>query len=167
MVYFSPSSISFIPAAWLADGTYNDLSWPKDAVLLTDDQRNAFWKKSPPPGKVLGAVDGLPAWVNAPMPSVSDVIETMRAAIQEHLDRSAVAYGYDDIKTAVTYADEPSVPKFQSEGQAFRVWRSLTWAHAYKVLDDVQSGGRERPTTDALIAELPVLELKNSPPLQH
>ncbi len=63
MVYFIPSALGFIPAAWKDDGTYSVERWPIDAVLLSDDEREAFWKQSPPPGKTLGVNDGRPAWV--------------------------------------------------------------------------------------------------------
>lgn len=82
-----------------------------------------------------------------------------RSAIQQHLDAAAVEAGYDDIKTAVTYAEEPAVPKFQAEGQAFREWRSLCWAYGYSQLDAVEAGERPKPTVEALIAELPALVL--------
>lgn len=77
--------------------------------------------------------------------------------VQNHLDAAARALGYDDIKTAVTYADEPAVLKFQTEGKAFRAWRSLVWAACYAILDDVLAGERLPPTIDELLAELPVL----------
>lgn len=63
MVYFVPSALGFIPAAWKSDGTYSAERWPADAVLLSDSEREAFWKQSPPPGKVLGVRAGRPAWV--------------------------------------------------------------------------------------------------------
>lgn len=94
----------------------------------------------------------------APKPMTEEqVIEAMRSAIQSRMDAAAQSYGYDDIKAAVTYAEEPAVPKFQTEGRAFREWRSLVWAHAYGVLDAVKAGERDQPTTDELIAELPAL----------
>jgi hypothetical protein len=87
------------------------------------------------------------------------IIEAMRAAIQEHMDSAAKGYGYDDVKAAVTYAEEPAVARFQAEGRAFRAWRSLVWAHAYGVLDKVQAGQRPQPTAEELLAELPALEV--------
>lgn len=102
---------------------------------------------------------GLPV-LQAPQPATPEqIIEAMRTAIQAHMDAAAQGYGYDDVKAAVTYADEPAVPKFQAEGQAFRAWRSLVWAHAYGVLDEVQAGTRPQPTVEELLAELPVLEV--------
>jgi len=78
-------------------------------------------------------------------------------AVDAHLDDKAKEYGYDSIKTAVTYADEPIVQKFQEEGTAFRAWRSKVYAYVYEQLDLVQSGDRDMPTIDELIAELPDL----------
>jgi len=82
-----------------------------------------------------------------------------QTAIQSHLDEKARASGYDDIKSAVTYAEEPAVPRFQAEGQAFRAWRSRCWAYGYEQLAKVESKERERPTIEQLIAELPALEM--------
>lgn len=76
-------------------------------------------------------------------------------AVQRYMDSVAVAKGYDNIFTAVTYAEEPSIPQFQNEGKAFRQWRSLVWAYCYQVLAAVQQGARSIPTTEELIAELP------------
>ncbi|WP_454842278.1 hypothetical protein [Pseudomonas hormoni] len=92
-----------------------------------------------------------------PEPTPEQLIQRFRAVIQEHMDAAARLAGYDDIKNAVTYADEPSVPKFQAEGQALRAWRSLVWAYGYEQIAAVQSGSRALPTPEELIAELPPL----------
>jgi len=80
-------------------------------------------------------------------------------AVDEHLDAKAREYNYDDVKTAVTYADEPSVASFQTEGQAFRAWRSLVYAHMYTEFSKIEAGIRTMPTIEEMIAELPALEL--------
>lgn len=82
-----------------------------------------------------------------------------QATIQRHMDEAARAAGYDDIKAAVTYADEPAVARFQAEGQAFRAWRSKCWAYCYEQLALIQGGKRAQPTIPELLAELPLLEL--------
>lgn len=81
------------------------------------------------------------------------------AAVQKHMDEAARARGYDNIFSASTYADESAVPKFQTEGQAYREWRSLVWAYCYAQMDAVLAGERATPTTAELIAELPALVL--------
>lgn len=78
-------------------------------------------------------------------------------AIQSHLDAAAKSRGYDSIATAVSYAEEPAVARFQNDGKAFRAWRSLVWAYAYQELAKVKAGEREIPTLDAFLAELPAL----------
>jgi len=80
-------------------------------------------------------------------------------AVQAKLNEAAIAARYDSIATAVSYAEEPAVPKFQNDGIAFRAWRSLVWAYAYEQLALVLAGGREQPTVEAFLLELPVLEL--------
>ncbi|WP_158894654.1 MULTISPECIES: hypothetical protein [unclassified Pseudomonas] len=82
---------------------------------------------------------------------------TFEQAIQGHLDAAAKTRGYDSIATAVSYAEEPAVAKFQDDGKAMRAWRSLVWAYAYQELNKVKAGEREIPALEAFLAELPAL----------
>ncbi|SAK95943.1 hypothetical protein AWB76_07224 [Caballeronia temeraria] len=79
--------------------------------------------------------------------------------VQSIMDAKAQSYHYDNLTTAVTYADEPAVPKFQQEGQAFRAWRSQVWATAYSILADVQAGSRTFPTVSEVPGLLPAFPL--------
>lgn len=88
----------------------------------------------------------------------AELQSTFEAQVQSHLDAAAKVSGYDSIMTAVSYADEPAVAKFQADGLAFRAWRSKVWAYAYQALADVNAGTRATPTVEAFIAELPPLE---------
>jgi hypothetical protein len=92
---------------------------------------------------------------NPTVPAVSPAVlqRSLVASVQGIMDTKAQAYHYDNLTTAVTYAEEPSVPKFQEEGQAFRAWRSQVWASAYSILAEVQAGHRSFPT----VAEVPGL----------
>lgn len=84
------------------------------------------------------------------------------AVVQKRLDSHAAAMGYGDpnrpevspILHAITYADEPAVPKFQAEGRALREWRSLYWAACWPILEAVRAGERGVPSPDELLAEL-------------
>ncbi|AHY43815.1 hypothetical protein [Stutzerimonas decontaminans] len=69
MTYFSESLGGFIPAAWKNDGTYTTETWPADAVLLTDEESDRYWRQPAPVGKKLGSSGGRPAWVDIPPPS--------------------------------------------------------------------------------------------------
>ena len=93
-----------------------------------------------------------------PPPTAEQIMSRLEARVQFWLDEQARALGYDDIKSAVTYAEEPAVPKFQQEGQAMRRLRSLAWARCYEILSAVQAGQRSIPTEAELIAELEALK---------
>ncbi|MDO8385098.1 MAG: hypothetical protein Q7T13_01695 [Polaromonas sp.] len=88
-------------------------------------------------------------------PTAYELKSALVNAVQLYLDQGAQSLGYDDLKTAATYADEPAVPQFQNEGRALRAWRSLTWAYCHGVLADVLAEARPIPTAPELIAELP------------
>lgn len=91
---------------------------------------------------------------------VAEIIKTdLINAVQAHLDAGAQELGYDDIKTAATYAGEAAVPRFQNEGIALRSWRSLVWEHCHGVMNAVTAGERAVPTAAELIGELPVLQM--------
>jgi hypothetical protein len=87
-----------------------------------------------------------------PKPTLEQIKAQKVALVQNHLDATAQALNYDDIKTAVTYADEPSVAKFQSEGKALRAWRSLVWEKCYTLLT---SNIGDIPSDTDFIAALP------------
>lgn len=118
-----------------------------------------FEGAEPPPGAVevqAPPESGSDVWVDGVWhPTPARMIADYTRAIQAHLDAKAKALGYDNIYTACTYADEPSVPKFQSEGQALRGWRSMVWYEAAGILADVQAGNCAAPSIEELIGGLP------------
>lgn len=94
-----------------------------------------------------------------PTTAAALIVKQYDTQLQAHLDAAARAAGYDDIRSAITYAEEPAVPKFQAEGCAFRAWRSLFWLAANDVKNAVLAGQRPAPTIAELLAELPTLTL--------
>lgn len=135
---------------------------PSDAVEITPSQHAALLAAQSAGKRIVPDANGYPV-AQDPPPPPAPTAEQIRAdrvaAVHAHMDATAQALGYDDIRSAVTYADEPAVPKFQAEGRALRAWRSLVWAHCYQVLDDVQAGRRPIPSAQDLIAELPALHI--------
>lgn len=97
--------------------------------------------------------------ITHPPPTNEQIVGALTMGVQVHLDAQARAMGYDDLRTAVTYADEPSVPKFQAEGRALRAWRSAVWAYCYELLDQVAAGTHAVPTIEELLAGLPAFEM--------
>jgi len=90
---------------------------------------------------------------------VEAVIARYEGAVQNQLDSAAKARGYDSLFTAISYAEEPAVPRFQADGQAFRRWRSLVWDYAHTELNAVLAGDKPQPNLDTFLAGLPALEL--------
>lgn len=88
-VYFAASIPAFIPEQWKEDGTYNDDTWPADAVLLSDEESELYWKKNPPAGKQLGTENGRPVWIDIPAPTKEELIltaENERQRLLKHAD---------------------------------------------------------------------------------
>lgn len=74
-VYFSARMLTFIPGAWLEDGTYTDETRPADVVQLSAKESDTYWKVSPPDGQQLGATaEGRPCWVDNPPPSHAELV---------------------------------------------------------------------------------------------
>ncbi|CAP41333.1 hypothetical protein [Bordetella petrii] len=132
---------------------------PADAVEITDELYSQLLAGQSDGKRIVADESGFPALAD-PLPPTPAQIEVQKVAVvQKHMDDAARALRYDDIANAVTYAEEPAVPKFQAEGQAFREWRSLVWDKCYAILGEVQAGTRDIPTDEGLIAELPALVL--------
>lgn len=88
----------------------------------------------------------------------------LRDLVQQYLDAMARSLGYDDIRTAVTYAEEPAVPNFQHEGRALRAWRSLVWSAWHELRTRVEAGDAAEPAEDQLADVLPRLAI---PPIEQ
>lgn len=128
------------------------------AVEVTEDQYKDLFRLQESGYSIQPDLDGFPSAVKFE-PSLNEVVKAFEIALQLHLDNKAKEYGYDNIYTAISYADEPSVLKFQDEGKAFRKWRSLLWEQVNSIKQDVMNGLREVPSIDSLIQELPKLTI--------
>lgn len=138
------------------------LGIPGDAVQIESEQHAALLAAQAAGKRIVADANGYPVAQDPPpppAPTAEQIRGALTDAVYSHMNAAAQARGYDDIKAAVTYAEEPAVPIFQAEGRALRAWRSLVWAHCYQVLADVQAGTRAIPTAAQLIAELPALDL--------
>lgn len=98
--------------------------------------------------------------VAIPEPTVEElqaqIQKQLTDAVQRVLDSKAQELNYDSCLSVCSYIDT-GVPKFDSEGRAFRSWRSAVWSKGYEILAEVQEGKRAIPTEEELIAELPEL----------
>lgn len=76
-----------------------------------------------------------------------------KAAVQLRLDEFALAKDYNDIGSAVSYANSTN-PQFAAEGQRAVLLRDETWAAALGMLPAVRSGAL---TVEAALGQLPAL----------
>lgn len=91
-------------------------------------------------------------------PDLKAIARQLTLVVDDHIDQTAKALGYDSIVTAVSYADEPAVPAFQREGAALRAFRSRCYARLYVLQGEAMAGQRAIPTPTELIGLLPVFE---------
>jgi hypothetical protein len=106
----------------------------------------------------------IPAPTEPVEPTEAQIVAAYMAAVQRHMDARAISFGYDNLISVITYAEEPAVARYQAEGQAFRAWRSACWATCEAMLAAVKAGTRPAPTHEELIAELPELGIEYSGP---
>ena len=131
---------------------------PDDAVEITEAEYAALLEGQSQGKRIVADESGRPILQDPPPPTAEQIMSRLEARVQLWLDEQARALGYDDIKSAITYAEESAVPKFQQEGQEMRRLRSLAWARCYEIMDQVKAGQRSIPTEDELIAELEALK---------
>lgn len=151
-VFYSPASGGFYTSEIHGDNI------PADAVEITDVEHAALIEGQSQGKRIVADESGRPILQDPPPPTAEQIMSRLEARVQKWLDDKARALGYDDIKSAVTYAEESAVPKFQQEGQYLRRLRSLVWARCYEILNAVQAGQRSIQTEDELIAELEALQ---------
>lgn len=88
--YFIPSLCSFIPGAWKVDGTYTEESWPEDAVEVSEEDAATYWRTTPPAGKILGVVNGMPGWVDIPPPTHDELVAEAENDKQNLIERANI-----------------------------------------------------------------------------
>lgn len=133
-------------------------SIPYDAVEITEAEHAALLEGQSQGKRIVADENGRPILQDPPPPTAEQIIAQYEVIVQLWLDAQARALGYDDIKSAIGYAEEPAVPKFQQEGKALRRLRSLAWARCYEILNAAQAGQRAFPTEAELITEMEALK---------
>lgn len=59
-------------------------------------------------------------------------------AVQQLLDNHARSWGYDDMRSAVSYLGDPH-PRFAQEALALRDWRSSVWVYVEQAAASAQT----------------------------
>ena len=88
------------------------------------------------------------------------VVDDYEEAVQNFLDDSVMAKGYDSVYTCLSYKGDPD-PIFSAEADAVLTWRSTVWRTAQGILNRWMQGEIEQPTIQEVIAQLPTLTWPN------
>lgn len=142
-----------------------DMSPLEPEVPLVPANATLLEPPTPADGQIAKFASGAWSLVDlAATPGASEGGELGHAApldtvVDQLLDATARSMGYRGIDSAVTYADEPAVPKFQREGRSLRVWRSKVWEAFFILQADIAAGTRPAPDATDLVNELPAFEL--------
>jgi hypothetical protein len=102
-------------------------------------------------------LDDAGAGLVRPEPTDAEKIASMRQALDKHLDKTAQSippFGFDDMKSAVLYADYMEDTFNQPHGFALRAYRNECQAYARQALGAWQAGGVEL-TEAEFIAGIP------------
>ena len=156
-IFYSGGTNGFYP-----DDIFSKEQMPDDVVEISFEEHASLLDGQTKGKEIKPDESGRP-YLAAP-PPLTEEQETRlyEMAAQLHMDTAAHEHGYDNIATAVSYADEPAVTKFQREGKAFREWRSLVWAFCYDMLAKYKAGAIEKPTVEQLVAALPALVIPSA-----
>ena len=130
-------------------------SMPADVIEITDEEYLGLLVGQAAGKRIVAGASGRPTLAAPPPPTPEQIIASMSAAVQSHLDAKAKERNYDGILSLCTYATSLN-PKVAAEGQAGVEWRDAVWAKCYEILAGVQAGTRPAPTAEQLIGALPI-----------
>ena len=101
------------------------------------------------------STDNFTGWVVDNDELLDDLEEKCMIAVQLHIDSIAQDYGYDDIKSAISYLNS-TITEWSSEADSFNQWRDAVWLHCLNLMQDVRSGEVPTPTDeDEVVNGLP------------
>lgn len=145
-MYWLTSTFNFIPDLWKTDGTYNEETWPAEAILLTEEEVVAFYGVSSPPGKRIGIENGRPAWVDIVLTPEQELAQ-QSAALQGFTQlaaaqKNALTERISQIKDAIDFGDATPA---EEEELPVRILQLAAWKRYSTLLGRVtaQAGWHE------------------------
>lgn len=102
---------------------------PDGAVEISPEAHAALLHGQSLGLRIADGANGEPILAEPPAPTFEELKRQFVDGIQVALDSRARAWGYDDIRSAVTYIGDPH-PQFNAEAVALRDWRSSVWVWA-------------------------------------
>lgn len=153
-------------------------------ILIEDYRGVLLFKKKDSRVNMLGKVGSLPEdYTNIEPPNQQDyykwnedkqvwqevkicpnprlIIKSYENAIQKYIDQVAQARGYDNGYTCESYYKDIN-PRYASDAQRFKVWRSQIWTTANQLLNNYLENSSQipsqLPSIESIIASFPIIE---------
>jgi hypothetical protein len=105
------------------------------------------------------------AETSPPEPELPEKIVLWRGVERAFENTVAVAFGFDSMDDAVSFASEPEVPRLQILGIALRAWRSKVRAAFEQLVAEVRAGVANEPASpEDLRRRLPAFEQPDTTP---
>lgn len=71
-------------------------------------------------------------------PTIAEIASQITQAVQQWLDQTAQANGYDDINSCVSYASS-SVAQWATDAKAALAWRDAVWTACFSMQQSIES----------------------------
>ncbi|PBT54276.1 tail fiber assembly protein [Escherichia coli] len=142
---FSPSRLAFY-ANELCETYYKPAdSWPDDATDIDDSIADKYMILTPPVGKMLGVVDGKPAWVDVPPPTHEEHVAAAELKKQTLINQT------NDYMASKQWPGKAAIGRLKGEGlEQYNLW--LDYLDALELVDTASAPDIEWPTPPAVQA---------------
>lgn len=129
---------------------------PADAVEITREQHQALLAGQAAGQVITSGENGAPVLADPPAPTPQQLLASMTAAIDAHVDDVARSRSYSGAVSLASYVASTNAT-WAAEAQAFVAWRDAVWSFALAELARVEAGEIQPPALADLIASLPVI----------
>lgn len=153
--YFSPLNEKFYEGGVVAEDYI-----PADAIQITYTQYHRL-KGDQMRGMRIKVVNGTLASVLARHndESLTFLRQTLWKSAQIIMQDKSHEYGYASLEEVISFAGEPSDEQFQTEGIAFRYWRSQVRRRCFEIAEEIYNNRSLIPRSEELERLLPAFQL--------
>ena len=134
---FSAFLNGFLPLAWKEEKEATG-SWPDDAIEISYEDYLKFTTDAPE-GKILGSVDGRPAWIDIPPPTHEEQIAAAELKKQQLINQA------NDYMNSKQWAGKAAIGRLKGEELAqYNLW--LDYLDTLELVDTSSAPDIEWPT---------------------
>ncbi|EIF9806307.1 tail fiber assembly protein [Escherichia coli] len=140
---WSALHVSFFPKAMLQD--YESAGWNLSDVVDVVDDIFQTYRSMPPEGKILGVVDGMPAWIDIPPPTHEEQIAAAELEKQQLINQ------VNEYMNSKQWPGKAAIGRLKDDELAqYNLW--LDYLDALELVDTSGAPDIEWPTPPAVQA---------------